>query len=257
MYNTASLVSAAVARQNCVRDSVFGLTSRAPPEAKRARITPTPTTALGYGDAYRRLFGGAEFRVRTVTGVLDDALLRDITAYLAAAEAQGLFEQSRGGSDEVDTRHRSSTSLALPLDLEVRIKARARDAFAPLPVSALETPLQVVRYAAGQQFGLHHDSVDLADDDDTDEPEDGELPANVRMFTAFLYVNSVPVGGRTLFPVTGDAVRPVANTAAVWPNLTADGRRAERRALHRGEAVPAGLKYGINLFYARKPGVLM
>jgi len=43
------------------------------------------------------LFGGV-FGVRTVTEVLDAALLRDVMAYIGEAEKQGAFSQSVGGA---------------------------------------------------------------------------------------------------------------------------------------------------------------
>ena len=109
--------------------------------------------------------------------------------------------------------------------------------------------VQVVHYAPGDAFGMHHDSSAF-------------LP---RFLTAFYYLNDVDAGGETAFPAADGAmrpeeamalgepaaegvglvVRPQKGAALLWYNHGDDGA-LDPRAVHAGCRVHAGEKWGAN-----------
>ena len=89
-------------------------------------------------------------------------------------------------------------------------------------------PLQVLRYAPGQQYRLHSDALSGT--------------TNQRVITAIAYLNHGFAGGETDFPAIGVRVRPRAGDVLVFHNATPDGRIAPR-ARHAGLPVTSGVKW--------------
>jgi prolyl 4-hydroxylase len=89
-------------------------------------------------------------------------------------------------------------------------------------------PLAVLRYAPGQQYRLHLDTIAGA--------------ANQRIKTVLVYLNEGYGGGETQFPTLGVTVRPRAGDAIVFANTLPDGRPDER-ARHAGLPVTQGAKW--------------
>lgn len=89
-------------------------------------------------------------------------------------------------------------------------------------------PLQILRYAAGQQYRLHSDALPGV--------------ANQRRATAIAYLNDGFTGGETSFPAIGLLVRPVAGDVLVFHNTLPDGT-ADPRARHAGLPVTRGVKW--------------
>lgn len=89
-------------------------------------------------------------------------------------------------------------------------------------------PLAVLRYAPGQQYRLHLDTIAGA--------------ANQRIKTVLVYLNEGYGGGETEFPTPGITVQPCAGDAIVFTNTLSDGRPDER-ARHAGLPVTRGAKW--------------
>lgn len=89
-------------------------------------------------------------------------------------------------------------------------------------------PLQVLRYAPGQQFKLHSDALPGA--------------ANQRIMTAIAYLNDGFAGGDTSFPALGLQIKPAAGDILVFHNALGDGTVLPE-ARHAGLPVVAGLKW--------------
>lgn len=88
-------------------------------------------------------------------------------------------------------------------------------------------PLAVLRYAPGQQYRPHLDTIT------------GTL--NQRVLTVLVYLNEGYHGGETLFTATGLKIAPRIGDAIVFSNVTADGR-VDQRAIHAGLPVTQGIK---------------
>lgn len=89
-------------------------------------------------------------------------------------------------------------------------------------------PLQVLRYAPGQQYRLHSDAL----------PGTG----NQRIATAIIYLNEGFRGGETDFPDLGIRIEPSGGDMLVFDNVLADGR-PDPRMRHAGLPVTVGLKW--------------
>jgi prolyl 4-hydroxylase len=89
-------------------------------------------------------------------------------------------------------------------------------------------PLQILRYAPGQQYRLHSDAL----------PGTG----NQRVATAIIYLNDGFGGGETDFPDLGIRVVPNAGDMLLFDNVLSDGR-PDPRVRHAGLPVSKGLKW--------------
>lgn len=89
-------------------------------------------------------------------------------------------------------------------------------------------PLSILRYAPGQQYRPHFDS----------------LPAtrNQRTMTAITYLNDGFTGGETRFDRVDITVRPGAGDLLLFQNVTADGR-PDQATRHAGLPVRSGVKW--------------
>jgi prolyl 4-hydroxylase len=88
--------------------------------------------------------------------------------------------------------------------------------------------LTVLRYAPGQQYRAHFDTL----------PGTG----NQRVKTMLVYLNEGFEGGETTFPQYGLVIRPRAGDAVLFDNTLPDGS-VDRRSLHTGEPVRRGVKW--------------
>ena len=89
-------------------------------------------------------------------------------------------------------------------------------------------PLQVLRYAPGQQYRLHSDALPGA--------------ANQRIATAIIYLNEGFAGGETVFPDLGIRVVPRGGDMLVFDNVLPDGH-PDPRMRHAGLPVTQGVKW--------------
>jgi prolyl 4-hydroxylase len=104
--------------------------------------------------------------------------------------------------------------------------------------------LQLLRYAKGQFYKVHHDYIGA---------EQGSAQG-VRILTVFLYLSDVEEGGGTNFPYLDNlTVQPKRGRALLWPSVLDDDPHAyDDRTFHQALPVLAGLKYGANaLFHHR------
>lgn len=88
-------------------------------------------------------------------------------------------------------------------------------------------PLQVLRYAPGQQYRPHLDAVPGM--------------ANQRVLTALVYLNDDYKGGETRFLESGLSVKGQRGDMLLFANALADGR-PDPATRHAGEAVTQGVK---------------
>jgi prolyl 4-hydroxylase len=89
-------------------------------------------------------------------------------------------------------------------------------------------PLTILRYAPGQQYRPHLDTLPGV--------------ANQRIRTVIIYLNEGFGGGETVFVTTGLRVRPRAGDAILFDNCQADGS-PDPASAHAGLPVTAGSKW--------------
>lgn len=95
----------------------------------------------------------------------------------------------------------------------------------------------VMRYSAGQEFKLHHDSLDGT--------------SNQRVMTILVYLNDGFAGGETLFPHLGLTVAPRRGDAIIFDNVR-DGRRLPE-AQHAGLPILRGEKWLLSRWIRERP----
>ncbi len=94
---------------------------------------------------------------------------------------------------------------------------------------------QIVHYEPGQQYKVHHDGKG-------------------RMYTMFVYLNTVEEGGETYFPNINRKVKPVLGHAVLWKNykverwMGLDWMVMDNDAKHTGLPPSKGEKWGINVW---------
>jgi prolyl 4-hydroxylase len=89
-------------------------------------------------------------------------------------------------------------------------------------------PLQLLRYAPGQEYRPHHDAIPGA--------------TNQRVLTLLVYLNEDYEGGATVFPRSGLSFKGKTGDALLFRNALPDGR-IDPDAIHAGSPVTSGRKY--------------
>ncbi|MGZ2412710.1 prolyl 4-hydroxylase [Sphingomonas sp. F9_3S_D5_B_2] len=133
-----------------------------------------------------------------------------------------------GARDHVDSARTSEGSTMNWLLVDPAIQAlNVRVATASGTTVEQGEPLQVLRYAVGQQFRPHSDWIEGA--------------PNQRIKTALVYLNSGYEGGETRFINAGIDVKGAVGDAIIFRNAADDGT-PDPLSLHAGLPVTAGVK---------------
>lgn len=160
--------------------------------------------------------------------------------------SSAVHDPSVGAARHASLRTSSDTSIdPLEEDLILRLIQARMAAAAGLPLIQAEH-LVVLRYRPGEEYRPHRDTLGpsaLA----ADRPQAGQ-----RARTVCAYLNPVPAGGETDFPMRGVRVAPSPGAAVVFDNLDSAGRPAEA-SLHAGLPVRAGEKWLATLWLRERP----
>ena len=187
------------------------------------------------------------------------------------------FTQSsvQGSGVSGHTRHAVRTSQSTSLDPDTIVRCIEQRALSLQGLDVPEThlePMQLVKYAATQQYHFHTDWF-------TDDNAGAALSMGGNRATSiFGYVKVDNVtGGGTNFPLlepvrdekwcgfvdcddelaNGITFRPVEGNAVYWENLLPRGkdglRRGDERTLHAGLPVVSGFKVGMNMWTREAP----
>jgi len=178
-------------------------------------------------------------RIAAVKGFLSpqlcDWMVRLGRPHLTRAE---IYDRETGGLKSDNMRSNSAAPLMLGRTDTVLGFLRARiAALAEVRVLALE-PSQILHYAVGEQFGAHHDFLDVRF---PGLAKDVALNGQ-RGLTLLIYLNDDYEGGETAFPLLGRAYRGARGDALVFWNITEDGA-ADFRTQHVGTAPRRGEKW--------------
>jgi prolyl 4-hydroxylase len=104
-------------------------------------------------------------------------------------------------------------------------------------------PLQVLRYAPGEQYRQHSDALPHV------------TPDQQRMLTFLVYLNEDYDGGETAFPALGLQVRGRIGDGLLFRNALPDGT-LDQRAIHAGLPVTRGIKLLASRWIRATPLVL-
>jgi prolyl 4-hydroxylase len=104
-------------------------------------------------------------------------------------------------------------------------------------------PLQVLRYAPGEQYRQHSDALP------------GVAPAQQRVMTFLVYLNEDYEGGETSFPEPELKARGRTGDGLLFRNASADGT-PDRRSVHAGLPVTRGAKYLASRWIRAAPLIL-
>jgi len=104
-------------------------------------------------------------------------------------------------------------------------------------------PLQVLRYATGEQYHEHSDALP------------GVAPSQQRILTFLVYLDEDYEGGETEFPRVGLKVRGRPGDGLLFRNASSDGQ-PDPRAIHAGLPVTRGAKHVASRWIRAAPLVL-
>ncbi|EGY19215.1 Prolyl 4-hydroxylase 1 like protein [Verticillium longisporum] len=186
----------------------------------------------------------------------------------------GTFARSNvaGAEGDVVSTHRTSSSTTVgvdPVTSCISERARRFQSF-DLPPNHQE-PIQLVRYAVGEQYHFHHDWFPAENTKENGHASVERGGNRVSSFFAYVSVSEDIAGGGTKFPKLaapegdgwcgvvecdqareeGVTFRPIEGNAVFWTNLVkgADGEMVgDDRVLHAGLPIEKGSKLGMNLW---------
>jgi len=134
--------------------------------------------------------------------------------------------------------------FARAANLSARVARLFSESGMPLTADYIE-PLQLVKYAAGEHFGPHHDYH---------QSSQSSVQGEQRAFTVLIFGSTLGAdgGGETHFPHLNVRVFPRAGDALAWSNVDADGR-PNPRSLHEGRPPNQDRKIAVNCWIADQP----
>ena len=145
-----------------------------------------------------------------------------------------------GSYDSVKSEGRTSenawcTKACREEDIPQRIHERIASI---LDIPAVNSEdFQILKYEKGQFYRTHHDYI----------PNQRDRQCGPRILTFFLYLNDVPEGGGTNFPLLDLTVEPKRGRALLWPSvLSSDPMEIDPRMDHQALEVIEGTKFAAN-----------
>lgn len=154
-----------------------------------------------------------------------------LAAQSAAALQPALVVDPATGEGKPDPVRRSDAMSILALDEDLVVHNFNRRIAAATGTSTRQgEPLNILRYAPGQEFRRHHDAYT------------GVPGATQRILTVLVWLNDGYSGGETVFTELGLRVSGRRGDALVFRNTLDDGRRDER-GWHAGAPVERGEKW--------------
>ncbi|XP_062868193.1 prolyl 4-hydroxylase subunit alpha-1 [Trichomycterus rosablanca] len=140
--------------------------------------------------------------------------------------------------EQIHTKVRISKSTWFTDD-ESHVVARVNKRIAEISGLNMETAekLQIANYGIGGQYEPHYDAALI---NDSYFERSGK-----RIATVLIYMSDVEVGGSTVFPYIGAALRPKLGSAVIWFNLLKNGEE-DTKTLHASCPVFVGSKWVAN-----------
>lgn len=108
--------------------------------------------------------------------------------------------------------------------------------------------LQVVHYAATQEYKPHYDAWDI----ETPKGKEKTNRGGNRAVTALMYLNEVGGGGGTAFPKLDVEIEAVPGRLVIFHNLYEGASARHRDTLHGGLPVTDGEKWACNLWFRER-----
>jgi hypothetical protein len=148
------------------------------------------------------------------------------------------FSNSPLAAGSSDTQVRKSRTLMCPRQNSVMCRNLAERAAALVDLKSTHVETQLLTYVGNgtdpEYFNIHHDTGDVDDNHLGTEPDpDNGDEADVadylsddgvtRIFTLFVYFNTVRNEGETAFPWLNIVQAPIRGSAVMWPNVNPDG----------------------------------
>lgn len=195
-------------------------------EKRLAQIEPRIVSQDPYIALYPQLLSLAECRYLAVLG----------TPWLQQAAVI-----SAAGTARMDDQMRDAEACSIPnLSEDLVVQAINRCiASATGTQAAWGEPLNILKYAPGQQYKPHHDGT-------------GSDNVSVRELTALIWLNDQFEGGETDFPEINIRVRGGTGDMLVFRNVHDDGRLDERM-MHAGLPVTEGVKWMASRWIRSEP----
>ena len=178
-------------------------------------------------------------RIRLIRGFVTPAEARWLVGLARERLAPAtVFDHETGGQTTDSARDNSFLVLRLgEMNILTEVIRQRISAATKLPVPLFE-PSQVLHYAVGQRFKLHHDFLDPANP----AYQDTLTRFGQRIATFLIYLNDGYGGGETSFPRIGLNFRAQQGDALFFANVTPDGA-PDPKTLHAGLPTTSGEKW--------------
>ena len=149
-----------------------------------------------------------------------------------------MFERSVTTYGVNDNRTSTSAYIAKDYD-EIIKKITSKVSQLTETGQELVEQFQIVKYEIGQKFGSHWDYFPT----EYVKKNGGKQ----RLYTFFVYLNTVDTGGETEFTQLGLEFKPKKRAALFWENCTND-KIGNVLSMHQGKAPISDLKFGLNIW---------
>jgi prolyl 4-hydroxylase len=209
----------------------------APPVPAATRLRPGPRFETG-DRPVRVLARGDSPTLALLSGLMSDAECEELMALAGPRLRPSTVVDPETGHDVV-AAYRNSVGMFFRPG-ENQLVARLDRRFSEVMGLPLENGegIQVLRYQAGGGTAPHHDYLVPSN------------PANAaslarsgqRVSTLITYLNDVPGGGETVFPLAGWSVTPQRGSSLYFESCD-DAGQVDHRSLHTGNPVASGEKW--------------
>ncbi len=187
--------------------------------------------------------------------VADDPLVLVVDDFLSAGECKHIMNLARPKmkrgkvtlDDEVAfSEGRTGSTAWVPHDSTPIVRKVVSRVSELIGISTRNAEsLQVVHYAATEEYKPHHDAWKAGTERHANRTANG----GQRMVTALMYLNEVDAGGATGFPKLKLEVDPIPGRMVLFHNTKGMTNDVHKKSLHGGMPVHHGEKWACNLWF--------
>jgi prolyl 4-hydroxylase len=164
-------------------------------------------------------------------------------------ESATVFDASGKRTNDAYRTNSSAGLWVHNMDLVTEVIRARISAATKLPLPWFEPP-QILHYAPGQEFRVHHDFLDPANEGHRRQIARG----GQRILTFLLYLNDGYIGGETYFPRADLMFRGRAGDALFFANVDREGR-PDQLTVHEGRAPLSGEKWLLSQWICDRPPI--
>lgn len=195
--------------------------------------------------------GGQRLSEAPLVHVLDGVLSPEECAHIVEVARPKMDQARVSGTDGVRVstgRSNTRTWVRHRTDEQILAVSERIATIVGMPLVHAEA-LQVIHYAAGQEYLPHFDAYDLT----TEKGQRYTARGGQRLITALAYLSDVDPGGETGFPRLGIDVEARRGRLLIFHNCFPGTTTRDPKGFHQGKAPLWGGKWAFNLWFHERP----